>query len=287
MRHNERTATAFPRNFVPNTPFPEVEPPRHTVVQADNKVSPPMVLALAFLVLFLMAGIAIWALWDLTGWSVALVTFLVIPAIGYAGFWLFVFANGDGLAWREITKTAQNQETAILEHADLMRNSEDHRHVEAMRSLDIQEQQAQIDGRLQGLQHQIEGWSRHMLMAPGSTSTASPAQYVAADPDKVRAHTAALDYALSLYHSPVKGGLPRTDRVHVDGNQPGKIKGGTPFSARGRWPDSVTPDQGKRAKGLLFAPDRGQPPVIVSVVGGYSLNLTDYPNHSAIVQKFA
>ena len=79
MRKKDQNAIAYPGNYVPNTPFPEVEPPRHTVVQADNKVSPPQVLALAFAVLFVMASVVVWALWDLTGWSVAVVTVIVTP----------------------------------------------------------------------------------------------------------------------------------------------------------------------------------------------------------------
>lgn len=287
MRKKDQNAIAYPGNYVPNTPFPEVEPPRHTVVQADNKVSPPQVLALAFAVLFVMASVVVWALWDLTGWSVAVVTVIVTPAIGYAGFWLFVFANGDGLAWREITKNAQNQETAILEHAALLREGEDHRHVEAMRGLDIQSQQVAIDGQLRALTMEIEGIKRNLLTVAERPATVTPAKFVEADPIHAAAKTTAINYAVSLYEQPNRGGAPHPHRVQLEGNQPGRIKGETPFSKRGRWPDGVTPEVGKRAAEMLFRPDNGQPPVIVEVANGYGINLDAYPTRQMVWQKFA
>ena len=289
MKRNDKSIAAYPggNNYVPGTPYPEVEPQRHTVVSADNTASPVQVLALAFFVLFVVAASFAWAVRDLTGWSLSAVALIVLPAIAALGFILFLAANGDWLAWREIVRNSKNQETAILEHADLLRTSEDHRHIEEMRRLGIQETQVNVDGQLKAITMHIEGIERRMLTVTESPAVVSPAKFVEADPIHAAAKTTAINFAVSLYDRPGNGGAPHPSRILLEGKQPGRIRGETPFSKRGRWGDGVKTEIGARAAQMLLKPNNGAAPVIVEVPGGYALNIDAYPTRQMVWQKFA
>ena len=286
MSRKDQTAPNYVPSL-PGTPYPEVQPPRHTVVQGDNKASEPMVLVIAYLVLFLVGGLFAWSVQSLTDWSLAAVALVVLPLIAGLGFVLFLAANGDWLGWREIVANYRNQNLAIKKHAELLEASEDHRHAEAMRSLDIQETQVQMDGQLRVLMMQVEDIKRHLLTVAETPAPVSPAKFVEADPLHAAAKSTAINYAVSLYEKPGAGGTPHPSRVLLTGSQIGRIKGETPFSKRGRWGENVRPEVGQRAAELLFHPDNGAPPVIVEVPGGYALNLDAYPTRQVVWQKFA